>query len=150
MLRQGYLALTCLFLACCSPPDDRNPELPLSAQDASRIELHVPNKPLPPESTNVYYQDWEGMDSFQVVRFDLPLAKAKAIMTDLTGMAPAAVSPDGVRAMRKTGLPFPSWWTIPEGAQGVTGARKDSCWPQSYVIVPTEGIARVYFTSSTC
>ena len=150
MPRRQLSGIVCLVLASCSQVVERDPEQQLLSQDAAKIELFVPGKPLPPEATNVYYQDWAGMDSYQVVRFDLPVGKAQIIMQELTGLKAEPITPEMAMALGGASGSPPSWWKISQAPKGALGAQKNTCWPLRYIIVPGEERARVYFSSSTC
>jgi hypothetical protein len=115
-----------LVLAGCSNPLDfcqsclkGDPALAVPKGDIAKIAMVYSGRKLPPSSTNVYYHEVGGPDHQQWIRFDAPLADARAFADSLL-LAPlvkSAAPPQSSQfSVPSTSMP---WWpiTFPTGVE---------------------------------
>ncbi len=119
-----------LFLTGCGDSIDMcqvclkgDPALAVPKGDVAKITMVYSGQKLPPSATNVYYREEGGIDQQQWIRFDAPIADARAFANSLL-LSPLAKAP--AQPAQSSQFLMPSkpmlWWPahLPDGVE--TGA----------------------------
>ena len=152
-------ALLPLFLGSCKVVNvcraclDDDPDLPVSVSPASFDPIAF-DKPLPVEAANLYFDESCGIDCAEVFRFDLPSAEAQAIMTEFTGIAPAALDEQSRRVIQRQFRRYRRDWLDVDDLARASGGYSDVSvpdfrWPFHYFLVPLGPVTRVYLFDNT-
>jgi len=144
-------------LAFCDLCQNSDPALPVPRENIQRIELIASHVRLPSSATNVHFAMRCGIDCTQFVRFDAPIADARAFAASLLFEHPLARGQDPwVRSswtqMHRTVPPDIlelNWWPsrFPEeiegGDNGLSSSRGGLV---SLVLLPRGGRATVWLS----
>lgn len=137
------------FERCYADCSYRDGNKPVPAEEVASLRILHLDKPLPVEARNVYFFEACGIDCMQAARFELPVNRAEAIMTAMTGVAPVGLDDWERRDFKNRAPAGQRWWAEP--AAGAKGAPKDlsegRLW--AFALVPHDTVTRVYLFSFT-
>jgi hypothetical protein len=154
-------SLAALLLAGCGDPLDfcqvclkGDPALAVPQADVAKIGLVYSGQTLPRSATNVYYHEEGGIDQQQWIRFDAPIADARAFADSLllAPLAKPAPQPQQSSQFLMPGKPIP-WWpkafptNIETGTNDINDANyKDGAKgkPMTIILQPGMPNARVW------
>jgi hypothetical protein len=95
------------FLSVCHSCVKGDPAQPVSATEAAKIGLVYSGKRLPKSASNIYYAEECGIDCAQWIRFDVPIADARAFAN---GLLDVPIGTNKAPLADITGVPL-KWWT---------------------------------------
>jgi hypothetical protein len=127
LIVRTVLVAAALALVGCSDPLDfchsclkGDPVLAVPNADVTKIGLVYSGQKLPPSATNVYYHEEGGPDFRQWIRFDAPIADARAFADNLllTPLAKPSAKPPQSSQFLLPSKPMP-WWpkVFPDGVE---------------------------------
>lgn len=138
-----------VLLAGCSYAEPLDPNSEVPPDRVADIRIIKGNLPLPLEAANVYYADWAGMDTTQIIRFDLPAGRAERIMTELTGLPIIDLPAIDLGRLERADMGDFDWWDLDDLREG-RGGSFSNCWPLLFLLEEQGPSTRVYLKSSTC
>lgn len=158
MKRVAGLLLALLLAGCgdalfdvCRACLKSDPQRPVAKQDYPLITVVYRDRPLPASAANVYYREKCGIDCMQMIRFDAPLADARAYAEQAlqTGKLRQGFNPwvdgNGFDPWAGSGEPT-SWW--PRRISGrFYGAEDSGGQPMKIAMVPRGDMATVLVTA---
>ena len=131
-----------------------DPALAVPPGDIAKITMVYSGRKLPPSAINVYYHEEGGIDQQQWIRFDAPIADARAFADSLllAPLAKPAPQPPQSSQFLMPGKPMP-WWpkTFPANIETGTNDINDANYkdgvkgkPMTIILQPGTPNARVW------
>ncbi len=125
-MKPRVFALAALLTGCDPLPDwcqsclNGDPTLAVPTGEVSKIGMVYSGQKLPPSAINIYYHESGGPDFQQWIRFDAPLADARAFADSqlLAPLAKVSIQPPQSQQFVAPSKPMP-WWpiTFPTGVE---------------------------------
>lgn len=148
----GILALSALFLGSCVDVCrsclDSDPDRPVPAEELHKITIISGNQQLPDEAINIYFDEVCGIDCSQIIRFDLPTAKAETLMQGIARYPLTTILQENQHTMLSAANLPRRWWLKREivGAKGVMDDHNEGRLIR-FLLEPKGSTTRVYLNS---